>query len=621
MSFQLKYYTIEKLIKYMEKIKNYLPKLRNIYKVIFINYAKVTKILWQNDKKSLILMYIRNVINGISPIIIAFIYGDIINLVILAITKKENINTPIFYLFIIWFFIYLSSNYINTLNYVIYQKFNLLLEKLYTSLFFGKLNSVNIKTLYNKDFQDSLNKAEQKYSFAAYQFSHAISNFNSAILSFIFSIIAFAYFSPIIALIVLISVIPTFIVELNISRMAWSIWDESTEFREKYFSTLNVFRANSSEEIKIHNNGGYLIKKINILLQDRYDKEIKLIKNRTQFNLIGSLIDTFVYILSSGYIVFKAIKGQIPPGSIVSFFSILSNYISSVSFLSDSVLTMYDAGLYLNDINDFLDFEIKDNIQDGKIILDRRKNHKIEFRNVYFKYPNAHRYVFKDLSLIIEPKAKIAIIGENGSGKTTFINLLSRFYDVTSGEILIDDINIKEYKILSIYENLGILFQDFMKYEFSIEENIRLGKIDKLDPNKKEIIEAAKQSQSHIFIQKLKDKYDTNINIKGQTLSGGQWQKLAIAREFFRDPPILILDEPTSSLDAKAENEVFENIERISENKTVILISHRFSTVRNADKIFVFEKGKILEEGSHKDLIKKKGKYSELFELQAQGYK
>ena len=247
----------------------------------------------------------------------------------------------------------------------------------------------------------------------------------------------------------------------------------------------------------------------------------------------------------------------------------------------------------------------------------------IEFKNVFFKYPGTERFILKDFNLKIESGEKVALVGENGAGKSTLIKLLLRFYDVTDGVILINGIDIKNLDLEEWHRQIGALFQDFIKYQFTYKENVIFGNLEKKD-DMKALHDALKKSGADGFLQDLPSGIDQIVGKtfeEGVDLSGGQWQKLALARAFFRDAPFLILDEPTSAIDAKAEFEIFENVQKLQKDKTVIIISHRFSTVRTADRILVLDEGKIIEEGSHEYLVKKNGVYAELFEIQAQGYK
>ena len=224
---------------------------------------------------------------------------------------------------------------------------------------------------------------------------------------------------------------------------------------------------------------------------------------------------------------------------------------------------------------------------------------------------------------VVTPGEKIALVGENGAGKSTLVKLLLRFYDATDGEILINGINIKNLDLNQWHKHIGALFQDFIKYQFTFKENVIFGNLEKKD-DMKALQDALKQSGAESYLADLPNGLDQIVGKtfeEGVDLSGGQWQKLALARAFFRDAPFLILDEPTSAIDAKAEFEIFENVQKLQKDKTVIIISHRFSTVRTADRILVLDEGKIIEEGSHEKLMNEKGVYAELFEIQAQGYK
>jgi ATP-binding cassette subfamily B protein len=259
----------------------------------------------------------------------------------------------------------------------------------------------------------------------------------------------------------------------------------------------------------------------------------------------------------------------------------------------------------------------------AEIVPTNPKPATIEFKNVFFKYPETERFILKDFNLVINPGEKIALVGENGAGKSTLIKLLLRFYDTNDGEILINGINIKNLDLNQWHKQIGALFQDFIKYQFTFKENIIFGNLEKKD-DMKALHDALKQSGAENYLADLPNGLEQIVGKtfdEGVDLSGGQWQKLALARAFFRDAPFLILDEPTSAIDAKAEFEIFENVQKLQKDKTVIIISHRFSTVRTADRILVLDEGKIIEEGSHEKLMKEKGVYAELFEIQAQGYK
>ncbi|MFA5230702.1 MAG: ABC transporter ATP-binding protein [Candidatus Paceibacterota bacterium] len=286
------------------------------------------------------------------------------------------------------------------------------------------------------------------------------------------------------------------------------------------------------------------------------------------------------------------------------------------------ITTLYEMALRIDDTYQF--FNLKPSFPDGKIKLKTfKKPPKIVCDNISFKYPNTNKLILKNLNLEIKPGEKIAIVGHNGAGKTTLVKLLLRFYQVNNGNIFINNDNVDDLKIDTYYRNVGILSQDFGEYgALNAKDNILLGDIAK-GGHLKEIKDAAKKADAHKFISEYPKKYDQLLSESyngGIRPSTGQWQKIAISRLFYRNPWLVIFDEPTASIDAEAEYKIFNNIYKFFKNKTVVIISHRFSTVRNADRIIVIDKGNIAEQGTHDQLLKLDGKYAKAFKLQAEGY-
>jgi ATP-binding cassette subfamily B protein len=339
----------------------------------------------------------------------------------------------------------------------------------------------------------------------------------------------------------------------------------------------------------------------------------------TFFTMLGSAGYYGAYV----YIIIKAIDGTVSIGELV----FLSGSFQQLSNLLDGILTRFTAvsqgAIYLQDFFEFFDIKPKIKPAEKPLPFPKKIEHGFTFEDVGFKYVNSERWANRHLSFTLHPGEKLALVGENGAGKTTLVKLLARLYDPTEGRILLDGINLQEYDIADLRLNVGIIFQDYLRYQMSFAQNIAVGKINEKE-NRPLIENSAKQSLADVLAAKLPNNYDQQLGKRfadGVELSGGEWQKVALARAYMRDAQLLILDEPTSALDARAEYNVFERFAELTKGKTAVLISHRFSTVRMADRILVLDKGELIEIGSHEELLIKGGRYAELFDLQAMGYK
>jgi ATP-binding cassette subfamily B protein len=403
----------------------------------------------------------------------------------------------------------------------------------------------------------------------------------------------------------------------------WQTNDKNTEEKNKKYYTARILSsANYIEEISIVGGFNFLANKFKKFFKYYNEGLYKIINNQRVFAIILDLVDTALIFIGYIRIFIMLINGQISVGTTTFYMSIIDNFDRSLGNLSSAIVTANDFVTKLSKVYEF--YSLKPKVKDGSIILPRLKEPpSIEFRNVQFTYPNTENVIFDDFNLTIKSGEKIAIVGPNGAGKSTLTKLIARLYDPLKGKILINNKNLIDLKIDDWYKNVGLLFQDFKIYDpLTVEENIYIGKTAK-PLNKELIIESAKNADAHDFIMKYPKKYQTFMNERyedGIQPSKGQKQKIAISRFFYRDAPLAIFDEPTSAIDAESEYRIFNRIYEFFNNKTVIIISHRFSTVRNADRIIVLDKGKIVEEGSHSELMSLNGQYAKAFRLQAEGY-
>lgn len=319
------------------------------------------------------------------------------------------------------------------------------------------------------------------------------------------------------------------------------------------------------------------------------------------------------------YLLINVVIRNMSIGQLSLHINSIDNFRNSIITILNTMASIYEDGLYVNNLFEFL--EIKNNImrENQKYI---QEISKVEFRHVWFKYPNTEKYILEDINFVIEKGKSYSFVGLNGSGKTTIIKLILNLYNPTRGEILVNDINLSNIDMEEYLSKIGVVFQDFMKYPLTISENISIASVRQMN-NKNKIEKAAKLSGADQFINKLPKKYDTSLFREwedGVQLSIGQWQKIAISRAFLEDFPVIILDEPTASLDAYAEFELYKKFKDIVKNKTSILIAHRFSTIKLADLIYVIKNGKIIESGSHNELMKLNGEYAYLYRIQSDAY-
>jgi ATP-binding cassette subfamily B protein len=421
--------------------------------------------------------------------------------------------------------------------------------------------------------------------------------------------------------------IPSFIAS---SRYGWMGYirmrRESPERRKMYYFNRLMTDDDYNKEIKLFNLGNFFIERYQHLADTFYEenKRILVRRNLTGFYWMAlSLVaNASIYI----YVALQAVMGRITLGGLTLYTQTAQQVGQSFQALLDGLSNTYENNLFVSTLFEFLEYKAVITSPEKPQPLVHTLEGKglvIEFRNVSFTYPDkdpATQATLKNVSFTIQAGEAIALVGRNGAGKTTIVKLLTRLYDPDEGEILIGGRNIKEYDLKALREEIGVIFQDYVAYYLNVRENIGVGRVNDID-NLELVNSAAQKSGADVIVEELADGYETMLGRwwKDATqLSGGQWQKVALARAFIRDARILILDEPTSSLDARAAYEVFAKFRELTEGKTAIFISHRFSTVRLADRIFVLENGAILEDGSHDEWMMVNGRYAELFNLQAE---
>jgi ATP-binding cassette subfamily B protein len=484
-----------------------------------------------------------------------------------------------------------------------------------------KTNEIDISLLENSEFYDKLDRARTQTTGRVDLMSNVLGQAQTTI-SISSLVIGLIYFEPYLIVLLVLSIIPSFINEVRFSHQQYSLARSWTSERRE-LDYLRFIGANdkTAKEIKLFGLTDFIVDRFQNLASKYFNLNKTLVIKRSSYGFLFNVLGSVSYYAAYVFIIYRVLSGTITLGELTFLSGSFNRLMNNLRDFFSKFTRISESSLYLKDYFDYLDIKSETTNEEEVPLPDKIKI-GFEFKNVYFAYPESDNQILKDISFTIKAGEKVAFVGQNGAGKTTLTKLLLRFYEPTSGQILLDGININRYNKAAYQEYFGVLFQDFYKYEFTVKENIAIGKIDEID-NQKRIEDAAQLSLADQVVSDLKFGYNQQLGkrfVKGQELSGGQWQKIALARAYMKNAEVMILDEPTSALDAKAESEVFERFIELIKDKTSVIISHRFSTVRQADRILVLEEGKILESGTHQELMKNNKLYSQLFTLQAEGY-
>ncbi|HUK14841.1 MAG TPA: ABC transporter ATP-binding protein [Bryobacteraceae bacterium] len=435
--------------------------------------------------------------------------------------------------------------------------------------------------------------------------------------------IGIVWFSPWLLVVLVLAVVPAFLGESHFAFEGYSLNIRQTPVRRQldYLRTLGASKE-SAKELKLFDLSGFLSGEYARLSNQIYDQNVHLARRRLWAGAVLSLLSTAAYYGAYAYVIYRTVTGALSWGSLQFLAGALAGASTNIQAIFSTFSSIADQSLFLTDLVEFLRVEPRIGSKPAALPAPRPIREGFRFDRVSFAYPGSERLVLDRLDLAIEPGERIALIGENGQGKTTLVKLLARLYDPTGGRILLDGVDLREYSAEDLHRQIGVIFQDFVRYEMTARANIAAGRVDAAAENS--IRQAARKSRADQVVERLPRGYDQLLGRRfegGVDLSGGEWQKMALARAYLRDAQILILDEPTASLDARSEYEVFQRFAELTGGRMALLISHRFSTVRMADRIVVLEDGRIAEEGSHQQLVALGGRYSGMFELQASSYR
>jgi ATP-binding cassette subfamily B protein len=471
-------------------------------------------------------------------------------------------------------------------------------------------------------FYDKLERARQQTVGRTVLLSQVMSQVQDTI-SMAFLLTGLLAFNPWLILFLLVTIIPAFLGESYFNSRNYALTRSQTpERRELDYLRYLGASDETAKEVKIFGLSDFIVNRFKTLSDKFYKDNRRLSIKRSAWGTFFSVLSSIGYYTAYGFIIYQTVTGKTSVGTL----TFLAGSFRQLSSLMEGMLsrftTVSQGAIYLNDFLEFFDIKPKIAVAENPLPFPNPIKQGFVFEDVGFQYHNSENWANRHLSFTLRPGEKLALVGENGAGKTTLVKLLARLYDPSEGRILLDGIDLKAYDIKDLRLNMGIIFQDYLRYQMTLSQNIAVGNIDEV-ANKDMIAKAAHQSMADTLAAKLPHQYEQWLGRRfnnGVELSGGEWQKVALARAYMKNAQVLILDEPTAALDARAEYEVFQRFAELTKGKSAILISHRFSTARMADRILVLENGQVLEIGTHAALIEKKGKYFELFSLQAKGY-
>ncbi len=584
------------------------------------------RLVWQSSPRWTIARVVLLLIQGILPVVSIYLTKLIIDTVAVNLSNvdKAAAFSKVLLLIAIAGGITLVTTLCNSLTELVTTAHSQRVTDYMQGIINGKSVAADLEYYENPRYYDTLQRAQQEAPYRPPQILNRLAQVGQNAVSLIAMIGLLLSLHWGIIGVLFIGSLPAMLVRVKYCRVMYD-WQRKWTPPQRQASYLAWMLTSDqfAKEIRLFNLGDLFSQWYLRIRRQIYKESLAIFTKRSLANFAAEAIAGILIFAIYGFIVYQAIHGILRVGDLVLYHQALQRGQNNIKGLLTSFSALYEDNLFLANLYEFLDLKPKLVDPLNPAPIPRPMKQGIVFDKVAFKYSTTTRQALKEINLTIRPGEVVALVGENGSGKTTLVKLLCRLYDPTAGRITIDGVDLRDLKISELRREISVIFQDYAKYHFSAQENIWLGNID-LPPEGEAIIAAAKRSGADDVITKLPRGYETILGKlfdQGEELSIGQWQKVALARAFLRDSQVIVLDEPTSAMDPKAEYEVFEQFRQLIKNQAAILISHRLSTVKMADRIYVMDNGSIVESGSHTELMRLDGIYANLFETQAQSYR